>query len=75
MAKLLEGAYTGKYIGDCYRAYQEDTRSLDYSSFDHEVRALNWDAGGHFQASNITQKCASPCAHMTDPAAFGYCRN
>ena len=30
----LKGAYIRDYMGDYYRAYQGDTRSLDYSSYE-----------------------------------------
>ena len=34
--KLLEGGYIGDSIGEYYRAYKGDTRSLDDSSYrDH----------------------------------------
>ena len=32
--KSLKGGYIGEYIGDYYRVYKGDTRSLDYSSYD-----------------------------------------
>ena len=32
-SKLPKGGYIGDCIGDYYRAYKEDTRSLDYSSY------------------------------------------
>ena len=46
-SKLLKGAYMGEYIGDYYRVYKGDAKSLDYSLFSSVLMWVS-DCSGSF---------------------------
>ena len=51
LSKLLKGGYKGAYIGDYYRGYSGDTRSLDSSSYTHMDRLGHAWQQGSFECS------------------------